>query len=90
MSINAGTIEAVLNLNAEPFARGLSGAVQQLQSFGNSSNESSTRIQALGGAMTTVGSTLTQTVTTPLLGIGVAAVKTSSDFQAQMSKTLDT
>lgn len=90
MSINAGTIEAVLNLNAEPFARGLSGAVQQLQSFVNSSNESSTRIQALGGAMTSVGSTLTKTVTTPLLGIGVAAVKTSSDFQAQMSKTLDT
>lgn len=90
MSISAGSIEAVLSLNAQPFTSGLSGAVQQLKTFTDSSADSSTRIQALGGAMTTVGSTLTQTVTTPLLGIGVAAVKTSSDFQAQMSKTLDT
>ena len=35
--------------------------------------------------MTTVGSTLTKSVTLPLVGIGTAAVKVAADFQAGMS-----
>ena len=84
--MNAGTIQAVLELNAQPFSSGISSAMQQLQTFANSSNTAGDRITALGGAMTSVGSTLTKTVTTPLLGIGAGAIKVAADFEAGMSE----
>lgn len=84
--MNAGTIQAVLELNAQPFTSGISSAMQQLQTFANGSNTAGDRITALGGAMTAVGSTLTKTVTTPLLGIGAGAIKVAADFESGMSK----
>lgn len=86
MSITAGQIEAVLNLNTQPFTRGLEGARQQLATFGDSTQDTGTRMGALGGAMTATGGVLTKGLTVPILGIGIAAVKTSADFQAQMSR----
>lgn len=40
----------------------------------------------LGAGMTALGGTLTKGVTLPLIGIGTAAVKVASDFEAGMSK----
>ena len=40
----------------------------------------------LGNKMTSVGSSLTRNVTVPLVAIGTAAVKTTADFDAEMSK----
>lgn len=39
----------------------------------------------LGAGMTALGGTLTKGVTLPLIGIGTAAVKVASDFEAAMS-----
>ncbi|MBQ9685949.1 MAG: phage tail tape measure protein [Oscillospiraceae bacterium] len=40
----------------------------------------------IGSKMSKVGGTLTKTVTAPIVGIGAAAVKTTADFDEQMSK----
>ena len=85
--MNAGTITAVLNLDASNFSSGIQSAQQQLNTFSDSSQSAGTRIQALGGAITGVGATLTTGLTVPLVGIGAAAVKVASDFEAGMSKT---
>lgn len=86
MGISAGQIEAILSLNAEPFVGGLASARQQLSTFLDGTQTAGTRITALGGAMTSTGTTLTKGVTMPLLGISTAAVKVSTDFEAQMSR----
>ena len=44
------------------------------------------QFQQVGQKMTTTGQTMTRYVTTPLLGVGAAAVKVGADFDAQMSK----
>ena len=83
--MNAGAITAVLNLDASNFSSGIQSAQQQLNTFSDSSQSAGTRIQALGGAITGVGATLTTGLTVPLVGIGAAAVKVASDFEAAMS-----
>ena len=88
--MNAGAITAVLNLDASNFSSGIKSAQQQLQTFSSNSAGAGDKITALGTAMTTVGSTLTRSVTLPLVGIGTAAVKVAADFEAGMSKHLDT
>lgn len=84
--ITASQIQAVLELNTDPFTRGLTSAKNQLSTFMDSTQDTGTRIGALGGAMTATGGVITKGVTVPILGIGIAAVKTSADFQAQMSR----
>ncbi len=87
--ISAGPIEAFLTLDTSGFTMGLSQARQDLQTFTDGSATTGDRMTALGGAMVGVGTTLTKSVTLPLIGIGTAAAKTAMDFEYQMSKTLD-
>ncbi|MFL0197272.1 phage tail tape measure protein [Clostridium sp. WILCCON 0269] len=86
MAIDAGTVVAFMELDTSRFTGGLSSAGEQMKQFMNSNNSAETRIQSLSGAMQGVGSVATTAVTLPLVGIGTAAVKTSMDFGAQMSK----
>ena len=51
MSINAGSAVAYLELDFSKYSSGLASAKQQLNTFMNSTEESGTRIQALGGAI---------------------------------------
>ena len=83
--MNAGAITAVLNLDASNFSSGIKSAQQQLNTFSDSSQSAGTRIQALGGTLTSYGSMLTKNVSLPLIGIGAASVKVASDFEAGMS-----
>lgn len=59
---------------------------QQLIAAGEKLEEVGKKISSVGNKMSGVGKTLTQYVTTPILGIGVAAVKTTADFDTSMSK----
>ena len=43
-------------------------------------------LENVGGKMTAVGTSLTRNVTAPIVAAGAAAVKTTADFDAQMSK----
>lgn len=86
MSISAGSIEAVLNLNSQPFITGLNNARSQLSTFTDNTNSAGDRMTALGGIMTGVGAAMTKGVTVPLLAAGAGAVKTAADFEAGMSQ----
>ena len=52
---------------------------QKLQAAGKA-------MQDFGDKITSAGKTLTTKVTAPIVGVGAAAVKTTADFDAQMSK----
>ena len=43
-------------------------------------------LENVGNKMSSVGSSLTRNVTAPILAVGAAAVKTTADFDAEMSK----
>lgn len=86
MSISAGSIVAQLTLDHSGFSNGINSAMQQLQTFSNNSNDASTRLGALGGAVTTVGNTMTTGLTLPLLAVGAGAIKVAADFESGMSK----
>ena len=84
--ISAGTIEAFLTLDTSGFSSGLNQARQDLGTFTNNTSTAGDRMTALGGAISNVGANLTRNVTMPIIGIGTAAVKTTIDFEAQMSR----
>lgn len=86
MAIDVGSAIAYLDLDTSKFKSGLSSALSSLNSFADSSLSASSRIGALGSAISTTGSTLTRTVTLPLATAGTAATKLASDFEASMSK----
>ena len=86
MAINMGKAVAYLELDTSKFQKGFKSAQSDLKTFVSSSASAGTRIEALGSAMTTVGSALVKTVTVPLVGIGAASLKTASDFEAGMSE----
>lgn len=57
-----------------------------VQLLGQSMQDTGEKIEKVGKTMTTVGRTMTRTITTPILALGTAAVKTTSDFDTSMSK----
>ena len=63
--MNAGTITAVLNFDASNSSSGIQSAQQQLNTFSDSAQSAGTRIQALGGTLTSYGSMLTKNISLP-------------------------
>lgn len=86
MSVNLGTATGYLDLDTKKFKAGFNTALGQLNTFRDKSQNTSTRLKGLGGAMSSVGSTLTRKVTAPLVGIGAAAVAVTAKFDSKMSK----
>lgn len=86
MSINAGSAVAYLELDYSKYSTGLMTARQQLSTFTDNTQEAGTRIQALGGAITGVGATLTTGLTVPLVGVGAGALTVAANFEEGMSK----
>jgi len=68
-------------LNAE-----LKKTPSQLQAFGQDMQAAGKKAEAVGKAVSKVGATLTKAVTAPVVALGTAAVKTTADFDASMSK----
>ena len=86
MSMNAGSIVATLDLQTGAFSKGINSAMQQLNTFSNSSNSASERITALGGAMTSIGGTLTKNLTVPLVGAGAVITNLAMDYETSLAK----
>lgn len=87
MATDVGSAVGYLDLDISGFLSGLQSA--QSQANTTSKNIATTignNLQSAGKSMTSAGSTLTKTVTTPVLGLGTAAVKVTSDFESAMSK----
>ena len=86
MSVNVGEAVGYLDLDTSGFTKGFKSALQELQAFKNSASSMGDKVTALGSAMTKAGSTMTKSVTLPLVGLGTAAVATTTKFESAMSK----
>lgn len=64
----------------------LANVPNKLQIMGQQMQNVGSKMQTVGKGISTVGSTLTKTVTVPLTALGVAAVKTTAEFDSSMSK----
>ena len=86
MSVNLGTAYAEMVLDTKKFQQGLKNAKEDLNGFNKDMDSVASTMKSAGKSIEGAGKKLTTTVTLPILGIGVAAVKTTSDFDASMSR----
>lgn len=75
-----------MDLDTSGFTKGFNRATQDLKTFTYKNATANDKLAATGSALRNVGSTLTKTVTLPLVGIGTAAMKVGNEFEAQMSR----
>ena len=82
MATDVGSAVGYLDLDISGFLSGLQSAQSQANTASkNIATTIGNNLQSAGKSMTSAGSTLTKTVTTPVLGLGTAAVKVTSDFE---------
>lgn len=74
-----GSLRAVLGLDTAQFADGLDAAQKELR-------RASREFEKIGKSISNVGQTLTAGLTLPIIGFGIAALKTAGDFEASMNK----
>ena len=87
MATDVGSAVGYLDLDISGFLAGLRSAQSEADTARkNIATKIGNNLQSAGKSMTSAGSTLTKTVTTPVLGLGTAAVKVTSDFESAMSK----
>lgn len=82
MSTVIGAMEAYLKLNIDDFEANLEAAKKQVASVSSGFDV----LTAVGDKMAGVGTKLTLGLTTPVIGLGAACVKTTADFDSAMSK----
>lgn len=87
MGVDVGTATGYLDLDISGFLAGLRSAQSEAQkTTSNIATQIGNGFQGVGKSLTSAGSTLTKSVTTPIVGLGTAIVKTSADFESSMSK----
>lgn len=87
MAVNVGSAVGYLDLDSKGFLQGLKEAESQAKLTGaNLEAAVGKRLQSVGSSMQKAGKSMTAWVTTPILGAGAAAIKTTADFDEGMSK----
>ncbi len=86
MAIDVGTAVGYLDLDTSKFRKGFKSAADDLKTFETTAKGFEGKTKALGSAMSSVGSSMTKWVTTPLVGAGAAVVGVASNFESAMSK----
>lgn len=86
MAVNMGTAIAYLELDTSKFSKGFVSAYNDLKVFGDKSATAEKKLKGLSSAFKTTGGLLSKNVTLPIVGVGAAAVKTATDFEAGMSE----
>lgn len=84
--IDVGSAVGYLLLDASGFESGFDKAMKSMKAFEDESSTVGDKFNAMGSAMTSVGSSLTKSVTLPIVGIGTAAVAAASSFESSMSQ----
>lgn len=85
MAVDAGTAQAYLDIDISQYLANLDKAISKTKSTQNQIEATGTKVESVGKKIESVGSTLTKGVTTPIVGLGVAAVKTAATFESSMS-----
>lgn len=87
MAIDAGSAVGYLDLDITGFLKNFKTAQSEANNtVRNMATNIGDRMQGVGKQLSSVGTTMLKTVTTPVVGIGTAVVKTSADFESAMSK----
>lgn len=86
MSVNVGSAIAYLDLDMSGFTSGISEARSALQDFVSSTDSLSTKFQNFGSSMSSMGSSLTKSVTVPLVGLGTAMVAATASIETETKK----
>lgn len=84
--VDVGTAVGYLMLDTKGFQSGFKSAMADLQTFQDKSATAADKFSAAGSAMFAVGGSLTKSVTLPVVGLGAAITKVTSDFESSMSK----
>ena len=77
------SVEALLKATDSGFVKTFKDAQDAVKTFEEKSNSMTT---AVGKVMQGTGAEMTKYITTPLIGVGVAAAKVGGDFEEQMSR----
>lgn len=77
------SVEALLKATDSGFVKTFKDAQDAVKTFEKNSNSMTI---AVGKVMQGTGAAMTKYITTPLIGVGVAAAKVGGDFEAQMSR----
>lgn len=85
MAINAGTAIGYLDIDTSKFSSALKTAQKELGSFSDKSMTADKKFTNMGNGLKSIGSTLSKTVTLPLLAVGTASVATAANFEKSMS-----
>ncbi|MBO7288677.1 MAG: phage tail tape measure protein, partial [Clostridia bacterium] len=87
MAVDVGTARGYLDLDISGFLKNLKSAQDEAdKQTKNIVTKIGGNLESAGKKMTSAGKSLTKYVTTPLVGVGVAGLKTATDFEASMSK----
>lgn len=87
MAVDIGTARGYLDLDISGFLNGLKTAQSEADKVTkNIGVEIGKNFQSAGKTLTSAGTTLTKFVTTPIVGLATAAIKTAADFESAMSK----
>lgn len=77
------SVEALLKATDSGFVKTFKDAQDAVKTFEKNSNSMT---NAVGKVMQGTGAAMTKYITTPLIGVGVAAAKVGGDFEEQMSR----
>ena len=87
MSVNVGEAVGYLDLDISGFISNLKTAQSEANMMSkNIATSVGDNLQSAGKKMTSAGTSLTKSVTLPVVGLGTAIVKTSANFESSMSK----
>lgn len=87
MAVDVGSAVGYLDLDISGFLAGLKSAQSEADTASkNIVTKIGNNFQSVGKSLTTAGSTFTKSVTVPIVGLGTAAIKTTSNFESAMSK----
>lgn len=78
-------IDATLRF-VDKFSSPMQNAVKQMQNSAKKAQRMGKDISKVGDSISKTGSKLTATLTLPIVGLGVAAIKASNDFETSMAK----
>ena len=84
--LDLGSAVGHLLLDTQGFSSGFTSAIQAVRTMQSESSTAGDKFTAMGRALTSVGSSMTRSVTVPLTVIGTAAVNTAANFESSMSQ----